>query len=257
MGGRNRTNKNAFYGGSRLILLAAFAAFTLMNAGCPHAHIDTYTPVLPGSISGTVRTFDGKPVENAIVFISKDEYLRDRLAWKKLSKDGGFSFPNLEEGYYYIAAYLDTRNDGTYTIGEDYLGGKLVDSWDMDNTYHPEVKEASDTVIDVPLLAPLKMYAIDNGTRSVDLNPAFTWDRVPTAAYYRLRVTSRKQSCWVIETSGNSISYGRDAKTGEVVITPPVQLTEDLEYLWTVIAFREKNVPVGYGSVSRFYTILK
>jgi len=254
---RTKKRKSAFFGVSKLVLLFAFAVFATMNAGCPHSHIDTYSPILPGSISGTVRTFDGKSVANAIVFVSKDEYLRDRVAWKKLDKGGGFSFTDLDCGYYYIAAYLDTRNDDTYTIGEDYLGGKLVDMWDLDNTYHPEVREATDTVIDVPLLAPMKMYAVENGTNAVDLNPAFTWDRLSAANYYRLRVTSRKQSYWVIETPNNTMTYGLDAKTGEVVITPPVQLVENLEYLWTVIAFREKNVPVGYGSISRFYTILK
>ena len=241
---------------SRSAIFVILAFFTAMNSGCPHGHIQTFVPIVPGSISGTVRTFDSTSVSSAIVFLAGDNLLINKISQKKVSSGGGFSFDNLEPGRYYIAAYIDTRNDGSYTVSEDYLGGKLVDEWDMDNTYYPEVLEARDTVIDIPLLAPLKMSVVENGTNAVSLNPVFKWDAYTGAAIYRLRVTSRKQSYWVIDTPLTSKIYGTPVLTsGEVLITPATQLLENSEYFWTVIAYKERFVPMAYGDISRFFTI--
>ncbi len=226
-----------------------------MNSGCPHGHIQTFVPIVPGSISGTVRTFDGSPVSNAVVFLSVDSLLATKKSVKKVASQGGFSFDGLEPGRYYIAAYIDAKNDGSYTIGEDHLGGKLVDKWDLDNTYYPEVFEAKDTVIDIPLLAPMNLSVIENGTNAVSLNPDFKWDAYSGAAFYRLRVTTRKQSYWVIDTPSTAKTYGTPAQTGDTLITPATQLVENSEYFWTVIAYKERFVPIAYGDISRFFTI--
>ncbi|HNY13594.1 MAG TPA: carboxypeptidase-like regulatory domain-containing protein [Candidatus Wallbacteria bacterium] len=250
-----RNKKNSWFNMPRFSIFIVLALFATMNSGCPHGHMQTYVSIVPGSISGTVRTFDGSSISNAMVFLAGDSLLSDKKVLKQVKTGGGFSFDNLDPGRYYIAAYIDTKNDGTYTIGEDYLGGKLVDKWDLDNTYYPEVLEGRDTVIDIPLLAPMKMSAIENGTNAVSLNPDFKWDACSGAAFYRLRVTSRTQSYWVIDTPLTSKTYGISSQTGETLITPATQLAEDSEYFWTVIAYKESFVPIAYGDISRFFTI--
>lgn len=241
---------------SLLLIFSLLMVFITVNSGCPHKHIQTYSPLIPGSISGTVRTFDGESTAGAVVFISTDALLKNAVKSKKLDNGGGFSFDAVEQGFYYIAAYKDMKNDGTYTIGQDYLGGKLVDQWDIDNSYHIEVKEAQDRVIDVPLLSPLKLNYIQNGTNSIELNPVFSWAAVSDAAFYRLRVTSRQKSYWIIDTATTIKTYGTDPAPGDTLITRPEQLAPELEYFWSVTAFKERGVPIAYSELSRFYTRL-
>lgn|GEM_PF-5006279 len=239
-----------------IYLLFVFIAFITLNSGCPHKHIQAYSPIVPGSISGTVKTFDSTSPEGAVVFVTTDDLLKICVAKQTVGADGGFSLENIAPGLYYVSAYKDLKDDGTYTINEDYLGGKLIDSWDLDNSYYIEVKEAEGKVIDIPLLAPLKMNLIENGTNSVDLKPVFSWAAVSDAAFYRLRVTSRSKSFWVAETPHTAKTYGTQAETGETIICSPSQLETETEYFWTVIAYKEKYVPMAYGALSRFYTRL-
>ncbi len=241
---------------SLTLIFSLLAVFITVNSGCPHKHIQTYSPIIPGSVSGTVRTFDGETAAGAVVFIAADDLLKNALKSKTLDSGGGFSFDGVEPGFYYIAAYKDMKSDGMWTIGEDYLGGKLVDMWDLDNSYHIEVKEAQDRVIDVPLLAPLKLNYIENGTNSIEFNPVFSWATVSGAAFYRLRVVSRQKSYWIIDTSAVSKVYGTDPAAGDVLITRPEQLTPELEYFWSITAFKEKGVPIAYSELARFYTRL-
>jgi hypothetical protein len=241
---------------SLLLIFSLLAVFITVNSGCPHKHIQTYSPIIPGSVSGTVRTFDGETTAGAVVFIAADDLLKNAVKSKTLDAGGGFSFDGVEPGFYYIAAYKDMKNDGTYTIGEDYLGGKLIDQWDLDNSYHIEVKEAQGKVIDVPLLSTLKLNYIQNGTNSIELNPVFSWTAVSGAAFYRLRITSRQKSYWIIDTPAVSKTYGTDPAPGDTLITRPEQLTPELEYFWSITAFKEKGVPIAYSELARFYTRL-
>lgn len=237
-------------------MLLIFAAFATINSGCPHKHIETYSPVIPGAISGTVKTFDGQSTAGAVVFIAADDLLKNSVRSKMLDASGGFSLEGIDPGYYYLAAFKDMKNDSTYTIGEDYLGGKLVDHWDLDNSYYVEVKEAQNTILDVPLLSPLKLNYIENGTNSVTLNPKFSWAAVSGAAFYRLRITSRQKSFWIIDTPATSKIYGTDPAPQDYLITRPEQLESELEYFWSVTAFKEKGVPIAYSELARFYTRL-
>lgn len=251
-------HRKSFFSGARNLTLALclFAAFVTVNTGCPHKHIQTYSPIIPGSISGTARTFDGQSVEGAAVFVTADDLFKNVVARKTLDSSGAFSFAGIEPGWYYVSAFKDMKADGAYTIGEDYLGGKLIDQWDLENSYHIEVKEAADTVVDVPLLAPMKLNYIENGTGSVDLNPKFSWAAVSGAAFYRLRVTSRQKSYWIIDTPAVAKTYGTDPASGDTLITRPEQLEPEFEYFWSVTAFREKGVPIAYSEIARFFTRL-
>lgn len=252
----NCRKNNAPVARNLILVIWLFAAFITLNSGCPEKHINTYSPIIPGSISGTVRTFDGQSVAGAVVFVTTDDLLKNGVTLKKLDSAGGFSFAGIDPGWYYISAYKDMRADGTYTIGEDYLGGKLVDQWDLDNSYHIEVKEAQDKVIDIPLLATLKLNYIENGTNSVDLNPKFSWAAVAGASFYRLRITSRQKSYWIIDTAATSKTYGTDPVASDVLITRPEQLAPELEYFWSVTAFKEKQTPIAYSEIARFFTRL-
>jgi len=237
--------------------LAVFAAFLIFMPGCETSRPTVlYSPILPGNIMGMVRTYDNSSVDGAIVFLTTDALLENKVAQQKIKADGKYSFLELKPGYYYISAYIDRKNDGTYTIGEDYLGGKLAGQWDLETSYHPQVLENKDTVIDVGLLAPMPITAIENGTSAVNLNPSFNWPKYDGAAFYRLRVTSRSKSYWIIDTAKNSIVYGVAPETADSLITPPTQLIEDEEYYWSVTAFKSKDLPVAYSDISRFFTVL-
>ena len=165
-------------------------------------------PTDKGIMAGTVLYADGTPAYDIFVYLFKGEEATSST-FGITDREGHYTFTNLPPGYYEV--YSSSMQLGEYeSRGNVERGYRVFDK-------PPVIVNVINNQLTIAPLIPhfkefkvryRKEYLPFDYPAIIDANqPEFSWDAVPTAAYYKVRIQRNIWSAWldIIE-----ITYGEE-----------------------------------------------
>lgn len=188
------------------------------------------TKALPpdkGIIIGTVLYADGTPANNVFVYIFKDEESCS-FAFCTTDKEGHYTFADLPFGHYEV--YSSNMQLGLY---EPCVEKDLYRSF----IRPPEtVNLTKNQLIIAPTRTHFKEIKMHYHKEYFNTNqPEISWDPVPTAAYYKVKIVDGYLN------EGDHEDYEKEITVFDTSIVWPEQLTE-MHYMVSVYAYDNNDM---------------